>query len=616
MVDGRVSERPDVRTARKDERRTPGDSLEDFVVEKLGTQSRQHLSLIGDGDLLDGAAADGLVASGDDFDSAAPEENGVAGVVHDIVRGNHVVEGLADRNERRAVQRHVPRLVDQKSLARPAGERAVLPRTLAVEHDDHGAEPLGREFGVFGFLGKDECGALAFLHRAGVDADGSMEVGVEATVAVAAVAVLHGVARDVDLAGINTGNARLPVVRDHVMHAVKAHAAVRAVVVFKDHFLRAAAEDSPVARNGGELVAGDVTRRAVEHEDLQRGVDVAVGNLDIRSADIDRAGSPFVAPTFDKDIFCIRVVTVGPVVVDEAVEPHEHAADRDMPGVRRIHRKLALDAGMVVDRVNGEVFDGEVPLAPHEVGMRLESSPLDRFDLLGAPVEFFLSLHARQQVVHIRKGGEAGTRTAEGHVHGNVEPLGQNEDTPGKRHHPTPGLACSIESLLHRIGAVHLFLGQHGSGVLQVAGLGGNRAVFRHIKNPVRHRFPRNNADTPCGCARGTINEAIVEIHRVFTRFHVAGQRNADGEFVDGFRSKNGRCICRAERDFGPGKEIQVQTEETEPAAGCGGFRFIALHPPNLRGVEDGWIGGFLAVADAESHNSIADLGWEGEFQG
>ena len=271
---------------------------------------------------------------------------------------------------------------------------------------------------------------------------------------------------------------------------------------------------------------------------------------------------------------------------------------------------------MVVDRVNGEVFDGEVPLAAHEVGMRLESSPLDRFDLLGAPVEFFLSLHARQQVVHIRKGGETGTRTAEGHVHGNVEPLGQNEDAPGKHHHPTPGLACSIESLLHRIGAVHLFLGQHGSGVLQVAGLGGNSAVFRHVKNPVRQRFPRNNADTSCGRRRRAISEAIVEIHRVFTRFHVAGQRNADGEFVDGFRSKNGRYVSRPERGFGPGKKIQIETEETEPAAGCGGVRFIALHPPNLRSVEDGGIGGLLAITDAESHNSIADLGWEDEFQG
>ena len=58
MVDGRVSERPDVRTARKDERRAPGDSLEDFVVKKLGPQSGQNLTLVGNGDLLDGSAAD------------------------------------------------------------------------------------------------------------------------------------------------------------------------------------------------------------------------------------------------------------------------------------------------------------------------------------------------------------------------------------------------------------------------------------------------------------------------------------------------------------------------------------------------------------------------------
>jgi hypothetical protein len=55
--------------------------------------------------------------------------------VHHIIRSNDVVEGLADGDERGAVQRHVPRLVDQKCFARSAGERAVLPRPFAIEHD-------------------------------------------------------------------------------------------------------------------------------------------------------------------------------------------------------------------------------------------------------------------------------------------------------------------------------------------------------------------------------------------------------------------------------------------------------------------------------------------------
>ena len=50
---------------------------------------------------------------------------------------------------------------------------------------------------------------------------------------------------------------------------------------------------------------------------------------------------------------------------------------------------------MVVNSVDGEVFHGEVSLAAHEVGMRFEFDSLDWLHLLGTPVEFFCSLHAR-----------------------------------------------------------------------------------------------------------------------------------------------------------------------------------------------------------------------------
>ena len=58
---------------------------------------------------------------------------------------------------------------------------------------------------------------------------------------------------------------------------------------------------------------------------------------------------------------------------------------------------------MVVDGVDGEVFDGEVSLAADEVGVGLEIDALDRLELLRAPVEFFLPLDARLEVVHIGK---------------------------------------------------------------------------------------------------------------------------------------------------------------------------------------------------------------------
>ena len=66
---------------------------------------------------------------------------------------------------------------------------------------------------------------------------------------------------------------------------------------------------------------------------MERRVDVAVGDLDIGPTDINGTGTPFVAPAFQENLFCIRVVAVCPVVVDEAVETHEDTADRDMSRV-------------------------------------------------------------------------------------------------------------------------------------------------------------------------------------------------------------------------------------------------------------------------------------------
>ena len=228
------------------------------------------MAFVGDGDLLDGPAANRLVAGSHDFDTAAPEEDGVAGIVRDVVHRDDMVEGLAHRDKRGAVERHIPRLVHEEGFARSASERAVLACAFSIEHDDHGAKPLGRKLGVFGFLRQNECGAVTFLHCACVDAYGSVEVGVEAAVAVAAVAVLHGISGNIDFTGIDAWDSRLAVVGHHVVHAVEAHAAIRAIVVFKDDLLRSAAKDCPMAGNGRELVAGDVARRAVEHEDLER----------------------------------------------------------------------------------------------------------------------------------------------------------------------------------------------------------------------------------------------------------------------------------------------------------------------------------------------------------
>ena len=99
VVNRRVGEGADVRATGENEGGPPGGAFEDFVVEKLGPQARQDLPLVGNGDLLDGSAADRFVAGGDDFDAAAPEEDGVAGIMRDIVHSDDMVEGLAHGDE-------------------------------------------------------------------------------------------------------------------------------------------------------------------------------------------------------------------------------------------------------------------------------------------------------------------------------------------------------------------------------------------------------------------------------------------------------------------------------------------------------------------------------------
>ena len=86
-----------------------------------------------------------------------------------------------------------------------------------------------------------------------------MEVGVESAIAISAIAILHGIAGDVDFAGIHALSPRISIVGYHVMHAVEADPAIRAVVVFKDDFLRPATEDRPVAWNSREFIARNVS---------------------------------------------------------------------------------------------------------------------------------------------------------------------------------------------------------------------------------------------------------------------------------------------------------------------------------------------------------------------
>ena len=216
-----------------------------------------------------------------------------------VIHRNDMVERLADGDERSGVERNIPRPVDEQRFARSTGQRAVLARALAIQHHHDSPLPLFGKIGVLSFRGKLDFRAVATGHVAGVNADRRMEVRVEATVTIPAVAVLHRITRDVDFARVNAGDARLAVIGHHVVHAVEAHSAIGTIVFLEDDFLRAASENRPVAGHGGKSVAGDVAGGTVEHEDLQRGVDVAVGDLDVRAADIDRAGTALVAPTLE-----------------------------------------------------------------------------------------------------------------------------------------------------------------------------------------------------------------------------------------------------------------------------------------------------------------------------
>ena len=100
-------------------------------------------------------------------------------------------------------------------------------------------------------------------------------------------------------------------------------------------------------------------------------------------------------------------MAIGFIVVDEAIEPHQHAADGHVTGIRGVHRQLALDAGVVVDGIDGEVFDREVAFAADEVGMGLEFCSLDRLDLLRTPIEFFGSLLPGKEVIDIRENSQS-----------------------------------------------------------------------------------------------------------------------------------------------------------------------------------------------------------------
>ena len=121
------------------------------------------------------------------------------------------------------------------------------------------------------------------------------------------------------------------------MHAVQAHAAIAAVVVLKDDFFRAPPKDGPVPGHGGERVAGDIAGGPVEHQHLQRGVNVAIRDLYIRPTHIDRTGATLIFPASEKDLLGVGVVAVRFVVIDKTVQPHDHAADGD---VARVGGKL------------------------------------------------------------------------------------------------------------------------------------------------------------------------------------------------------------------------------------------------------------------------------------
>ena len=111
-----VGEGADIRTSRKNERGSPSRSFKNLVVEKLGAESGKNLALVGNGDLLNGTAANRFVSRGNDLNPAAPEEDGVTGIVCNVVHRDDMVECLADGDERGAIEWHIPRFVDEQGF--------------------------------------------------------------------------------------------------------------------------------------------------------------------------------------------------------------------------------------------------------------------------------------------------------------------------------------------------------------------------------------------------------------------------------------------------------------------------------------------------------------------
>ena len=72
--------------------------------------------MVGNGDLLNGTAANRFISRGNDLNPAAPEEDGVTGIVRDVVHCDHMVECLADGDERGAIEWHIPRFVDEQGF--------------------------------------------------------------------------------------------------------------------------------------------------------------------------------------------------------------------------------------------------------------------------------------------------------------------------------------------------------------------------------------------------------------------------------------------------------------------------------------------------------------------